>query len=221
VPEPLVSARNIGKTYRSGRTSVTALVSATCEIAPRARIAVTGPSGSGKSTLLYLLGGIEAPTSGSIAWPALGSVERLRPGLVALVFQSPCLLAPLNAVENVEVPLLMRGTGKDRARQAALAALERVGLLDIAEAMPENLSGGQAARIAAARALASGAQLILADEPTGKLDHPTASRLFDAFFAALEGTDAAMVVATHDQSIAGRMRDVWQLKHGLLNTSPP
>lgn len=217
--ELLVRANSISKTYRSGDGTVAALMSATCEVEAGARIAIMGPSGSGKSTLLNAIGGLEEPTSGMIEWPSLGSVETLRPGKIAFVFQSPSLLASLNAVENVEVPLLLSGVREDKAREAALDALKRVNLIEIADKLPEELSGGQAQRAAAARALASGARLILADEPTGQLDHSTASALIDALLAALEGTDAALVIATHDPIVAGRMRSVWLLEHGVLRTS--
>jgi ABC-type lipoprotein export system ATPase subunit len=211
----LVEARNAGRTY-PGYIPVIALASATCSVMPGDRIAVTGPSGSGKSTLLYLFGGLEMPTSGSVTWPALGPPEGLRPAKVAFVFQVPSLLVSLTAVENVELPLLLDHVDAKIARQAALAVLERVELTRIAENLPEELSGGQAQRVAMARALAYRPKLILADEPTGQLDHPTAQRLFDVLLAALEGTDTALVVATHDLAVAGRMHTIWHMHHGVL-----
>lgn len=179
-----------------------------------------GPSGSGKSTLLYMLGGLERPTTGNIFWPALGPAQSLRPAKIAFVFQSQSLLAVFNSVENVELPLLLSGASAEQARRAALAALERLDLLDIAEKLPEDLSGGQAQRVGTARALAAGAKLILADEPTGQLDHQTANKFFDALLDALDDSDVALVVATHDPSIANRMRDLWRLEHGVLHTAP-
>ncbi len=211
----LVEALEAGRTY-PGYIPVVALSSATCSVMPGDRIAVTGPSGSGKSTLLYLLAGLEMPTSGSVTWPALGLREGLRPAKVAFVFQVPSLLASLTAAENVELPLLLDHVDAKTARQAAMTALERVELSGIAESLPEELSGGQAQRVAMARALAYQPKLILADEPTGQLDHPTAQRLFDVLFAALEGTDTALVVATHDLAIAERLRTVWHMHHGSL-----
>jgi putative ABC transport system ATP-binding protein/lipoprotein-releasing system ATP-binding protein len=175
-----------------------------------------GPSGSGKSTLLHLIGGLDAPSSGEISWPALGKRETLRPEKVAFVFQSPSLLAPLSVVENVEMPLLLGGADTGLAREAALGALSRIELADIANKLPEELSGGQAQRVAMARALAYRPRLILADEPTGQLDHPTAQRLFDALLSSLEDTDTTLVVATHDLAVAGLMRRVWRMQHGVL-----
>jgi ABC-type lipoprotein export system ATPase subunit len=214
----LVEVRNAGHIYPG---PVKALVDVTCSVMPGDRIAVIGPSGSGKSTLLYLFGALETVTSGSIQWPALGPPESLRPRQVAFVFQVPSLLPSLTAVENVELPLLLNGLDGRAARRAALVALESLGLGIIAESLPEELSGGQAQRVAMARALAYQPRLILADEPTGQLDHPTAQRLFDVLLAALEVTDTALVVATHDPAVAKRMRTIWQMNHGVLETGTP
>ncbi len=216
MPEILASIHNAGRTYTRGKTSVLALVSATGVIRTGNRIALVGQSGSGKSTLLHLLAGIDAPTSGDITWPALGPRETLRPGKVGVVFQSQSLLAPFTVVENVEVPLLLAQVTPQEARKTALNALERVRLTALVDKLPEELSGGQAQRVAVARALASRPQLILADEPTGQLDHPTAQYLFDVLLASLEGTDTALVVATHDMSIAERMQTIWHMQHGHL-----
>jgi putative ABC transport system ATP-binding protein/lipoprotein-releasing system ATP-binding protein len=216
MPEMLVLMDQVRRTYLRGETSVVALASATCTVLPGERIALMGPSGSGKSTLLHLLGGLDRPTSGNLSWPALGPCETLRPEKVGLVFQMPSLLPSLTVVENVEIPLLLGQESAAKARAAALAALERIGLGFIAEKLPEELSGGQAQRVAVARALITQPRLLLADEPTGQLDHPTAQQLFDVLLAALEGTETALVVATHDQSVAKRMKTVWHMEHGIL-----
>jgi lipoprotein-releasing system ATP-binding protein len=214
--EMLFQIANGGRTYALGQTQVVALASTTCTVMTGDRIALVGPSGSGKSTLLHLMGGLDTPTSGAITWPALGSREKLRPMMVGLVFQMPSLLAPLSVVENVEIPLLLGRESVEKARVSALEALERIGLLSIADKLPEELSGGQAQRVAVARALASRPKLILADEPTGQLDHPTAQHLFDVLLDSLEGTDTALVVATHDMAVAERMNKVWHMQHGKL-----
>ena len=216
MPEVLAYIQNGGRTYRRGNTPVVALVSATCAIMPGDRIALVGPSGSGKSTLLHLLGGLDTPTSGILAWPALGARETLRPGKIGFVFQTQSLLAPMTVVENVEIPLLLGQVSAEKARATALDILERLGLESLAEKLPEELSGGQVQRVAMARALACGPKLILADEPTGQLDHPTAQHLFDELLAALEGTDTALLVATHDMTVAERMHTVWRMQHGTL-----
>jgi putative ABC transport system ATP-binding protein/lipoprotein-releasing system ATP-binding protein len=217
--EMLVHMENVGRTYSRGKTPVVAVASATCTVMPGDRIALMGPSGSGKSTLLHLLAGLDIPTSGILTWPALGPRETLRPAKVGLVFQMPSLLAPLTVVENVEIPLLLGDDSTDKARAAALNALDRIGLRFIAEKLPEELSGGQAQRVAVARALASQPKLILADEPTGQLDHPTAKHLFDVLLASLEGTDTALLVATHDKLVAERMNTIWHMQHGILEVN--
>ncbi len=214
--EVLAYIQNGGRTYRRSNTPVVALVSATCAIMPGDRIALVGPSGSGKSTLLHLLGGLDTPTSGILTWPALGARETLRPGKIGFVFQTQSLLAPMTVIENVEIPLLLGQVSAEKARATALDMLERIGLESLAEKLPEELSGGQAQRVAVARALACRPKLILADEPTGQLDHPTAQHLFDVLLAALEGTDTALLVATHDMTVAERMHTVWRMQHGTL-----
>jgi ABC-type lipoprotein export system ATPase subunit len=216
MPEVLAYIQNGERTYRRGNMPVVALVSATCAIMPGDRIALVGPSGSGKSTLLHLLGGLDTPTSGILAWPALGARETLRPGKVGFVFQTQSLLAPMTVVENVEIPLLLGQVSAEKARATALDMLERIELESLAEKLPEELSGGQAQRVAIARALTCGPKLILADEPTGQLDHPTAQHLFDVLLAALEGTDTALLVATHDMTVAERMHTLWRMQHGTL-----
>lgn len=213
-----VQADNLGRVYQRGRVTLNALVSASCRVDPGERIAVVGPSGSGKSTLLHLIGGLDTPTSGTISWPALGPREALRPEKVAFVFQVQSLLPALSVVENVELPLLLSRSAQQHANAAAISALQRIGLADLADKLPEELSGGQAQRVAVARALAYEPKLILADEPTGQLDHPTAAHLFDVLLAALAGSDAALVVATHDRGVAERLDKRWTMRFGRLVT---
>ena len=212
----LATAQQARRVYQRGGATVVALQEATCTITPGARIALVGRSGSGKSTLLHLLGGLDTPTSGTVAWPALGARDTLRPTQVAFVFQMPSLLPPLTVVENVELPLLLGGIDPPSARAAAHDALERIDLSPLADQLPEELSGGQAQRVAVARALAYRPKLILADEPTGQLDRPTAQHLFDILLAALAGTYTALVVATHDRTVADRLEQSWQMRLGIL-----
>lgn len=217
--EILVEAQNLRRTYQRGKTTVVAVDSATFAVTPGARIALMGPSGSGKSTLLYLMGGLDTPTSGKIAWTSLGDRQSLRPQKIAFVFQMPSLLAPLNVVENIALPLLLGNKEPYIARKAAMEVLERIGLSAIADKLPEELSGGQAQRVAVARAMVYRPRLILADEPTGQLDRPTAKLLFDVLLATLEGTDTALVVATHDKAVAEQLDSLWYVRHGNLLTS--
>jgi ABC-type lipoprotein export system ATPase subunit len=219
--DALVVARGVSRVYRQRHGMITALLSATCRVAPGDRIALVGPSGSGKSTLLHLMAGLDVPTSGTISWPALGAREALRPAKVAIVFQMPSLLPWLSVVENVELPLVLASIGSGLARAAALDAMARMDLVSLANRLPDELSGGQAQRVAMARALAPRPPLILADEPTGQLDRRTAMDVLDALSRALTGTSAAVVVATHDSAVAERMTTVWRIDHGTLEVLGP
>lgn len=214
--DAFVVAQNVGRIFEKGNARIVAVSSATCIVRPGDRIAIMGPSGSGKSTLLHLLAGLDTPTSGTLSWPALGTRESLRPTKVAFVFQTQSLLAPLTVVENVEIPLLLGGVSAGEARLAALDALERIDLRALTDKLPEELSGGQAQRVAMARALAYRPKVIFADEPTGQLDHVTASHLLDVLLSTLKETDTALVIATHDPIVAGRMDDLWQMQRGQL-----
>ena len=214
--QPLVEARALEKEYAGDGSATVALHSATCVVSAGARIAVVGPSGSGKTTLLHLLGGLDEPSRGVIDWPALGERPGLRPGPVSFVFQAPSLLPALTAVENVELPLLLLRVEPALARERALRALESMGLASLGAALPEELSGGQAQRVGAARALVTQPRLLLADEPTGQLDRAAADELLDALMRALDASGGALVLATHDTDLAHRMPAVWHMRHGEL-----
>jgi putative ABC transport system ATP-binding protein len=216
--EPIVAARGVGRTYGLGSTAIVAVHDATCEVRPGDAIAVVGPSGSGKSTLLHLLAGLDAPTVGSVTWPGLGAdPRRLRPGTVGVVFQGPSLLPDLDALENVMLPLLLAGEDERAAGAAASAALERLGLGDVARHLPEELSGGQAQRVAVARALASAPRLLFADEPTGQLDSAAAAEVVTTIEATAAATGAAVVVSTHDPTVAERFPVRWRMRDGALD----
>jgi putative ABC transport system ATP-binding protein/lipoprotein-releasing system ATP-binding protein len=214
--EPLARCDGAARTYGSGPSATVALQPTDCEVPPRARIAVTGPSGSGKSTLLHLLAGLDDPTLGSVTWPGIGGRDALRPGPVAMVFQGPSLLAPLTVAENVALPLVLAGSLQADARVRAEEALALVGLADVADKLPEEISSGQAQRAAVARALAGRPRLILADEPTGQLDRDNADAVVDLMTAAAAAAGAALVVATHDPLVAGRLADRWEMRDGRL-----
>jgi ABC-type lipoprotein export system ATPase subunit len=218
--ETLAVAKGLGRDFRDGAGPITVLRDVSCEIAAGARIALVGPSGSGKTTLLHILGGLDRPTSGSIEWPGLGAFEDLRPRHVGLVFQSPSLFPALTAAQNVDLPMVLANQ-IDPVPGAAVALLASFGLAELADKLPEELSGGQAQRVAMARALAIGPKLILADEPTGQLDSITAQFFFDAVLDRLDGTDVALVVATHDEAVAARMATRWTMDHGRLIAGPP
>jgi ABC-type lipoprotein export system ATPase subunit len=215
----LVVAERMTRRFGSGPDAPEVLREATCAIYPGDRIALTGPSGSGKSTLLHLLGGLDTPTTGRVAWPGLGSREELRPGRVIDVFQGPSLLPPLSVLENVRFPLLLRGVSDEAAMQRARDTLVLFELDHLKDKLPEEISGGQAQRVAIARALAMLPALILADEPTGQLDTATAIDVLDRFVGAIAAIGAALVVATHDSRVSERLEIVWTMRDGRLCTT--
>lgn len=212
----LARCRGAGRAFGSGGASTLALEPTDCAVLPGERIAVTGPSGSGKSTLLHLLAGLDRPTIGSVEWPAIGARRALRPGPVAMVFQGPSLLPPLTVAENVALPLMLDDAAAAPAHELARSALARLGLEDLADKLPEEISGGQSQRAAVARALAGKPRLILADEPTGQLDRASGRAVVDVLLAAAEECGAALVVATHDPTVAERLSTRWEINSGRL-----
>ncbi len=213
----VVRARGVARTFGTGPTAIVAVHGVSCEVGAGEQVALTGPSGSGKTTLLHLLAGLDLPTAGTVDWPALGDIGDLRPGPIAVVFQVASLLPPLDVVENVALPLLLQGADRNVARAVAIAALERLGLESLASRLPEELSGGQAQRVAVARALAGHPRLILADEPTGQLDHASGAVVIDALIEAAIAIEAALIVNTHDPAIADRLEIRWSMASGRLS----
>ena len=212
----VVTCAGVGRTYGAGHAATVALQPTECTVGEGARIAIMGPSGSGKSTLLHLMADLDDPTVGTVTWPAIGGRGALRPGPVAVVFQGPSLLPPLTVLENVALPLVLDGEPDAHARTVAHGALERLDLDELADKLPEEISGGQAQRVAVARALAGRPQLILADEPTGQLDRASATAVVDVLLAAAEHAGAALVVATHDPAVAERLPERWEIHSGRL-----
>ncbi len=212
----LVVCDGAGRTFGSGPTAIVAIHGVTCRIEPGQRVALTGPSGSGKSTLLHLMAGLDHPTVGSITWPAIGSRMQLRPGPVAVIFQGPSLLPALDVVENVALPLVLAGADDDDARRRAHIALERLDLDSLGSSLPDELSGGQAQRVAVARALAGSPRLILADEPTGQLDRATGRQVIDTMLDASTHSGAALLVTTHDDTVAENLDERWRMVDGCI-----
>ncbi len=215
----VVRARDAARTFGVGVRAVVALHSVNCEVRAGELIALMGPSGSGKTTLLHLLAGLDTPTVGTVEWPAIGTREQLRPGPIAIVFQAPSLLPPLDVVENVALPLLLQGIDRRSARQTAIDALEQLDLSALGAKLPEELSGGQAQRVAVARVLAGQPKLILADEPTGQLDHLSGVAVVDALMSAAQAIGAALILNTHDRAIAERLAIHWSMADGRLTTT--
>jgi ABC-type lipoprotein export system ATPase subunit len=215
--EDLVVCDRAARTFGRGATAVVAVHGLTCHIRAGDVIALTGPSGSGKSTALHLLAGLDEPTNGSITWPAIGDRSALRPGPVSMVFQGPSLMPSLDVLENVALPLVLAGTYDKEARSAADDALNRLGLLGLRERLPDQLSAGQAQRVAVARSLAGAPVLLLADEPTGQLDRSNGTLVIDALITTAAATGAALIVATHDARVAARLEIQWTMADGRLS----
>jgi ABC-type lipoprotein export system ATPase subunit len=213
---PLVECRGAGVVHGHGPQAIVALQPTDCAVHPGDQIAVAGPSGSGKSTLMHLLAGLQEATTGCVTWPAIGDRGALRPGPVGVIFQGPSLLPPLTVCENVALPLQLMGEPERSARAAALDVLALVGLAGIGEKIPDELSGGQAQRVAIARALVTAPRLILADEPTSQLDSANGDLVIDALLDAADATGAAVVLTTHDPSIAARFEHRWSVIDGVL-----
>jgi putative ABC transport system ATP-binding protein/lipoprotein-releasing system ATP-binding protein len=216
VNRELVRLRGAARSYGQGAAARVALRQTSCEIDDGARIGLMGPSGSGKSTLLHLMAGLDEPTVGSVDWPGIGARDSLRPGPIAIVFQGPSLLPALSVVENVALPLIFGGQGDDAATAKADGALDQLELSELRDKLPEEISGGQAQRVAVCRALAGEPRLILADEPTGQLDREVGSRVVDLLIVAADHTGAALVISTHDPAIGARLRTRWRIADGEL-----
>lgn len=212
---PLFSAEAAGRTFVRGKGNIVAVQAATFQLLQGETIAIVGRSGSGKSTLLHIIAGLDVPSFGAVDWPALGAREQLRPGKVGMMFQSPSLVPSLDVAENVMLPLALLDVPGNTLDQA-IRELARFGIADLAHKLPEELSGGQAQRVSLARALVARPRLVVADEPTGQLDHASGTALIEALLTWTAEANATLVIATHDLEIASRMKRSWQMDHGAL-----
>ena len=212
----ILSAHDLSRKFTSGGRSVAAVSSIDFNIRGGQRIALVGRSGSGKSTLLSLMAGLIDPDrSGSIEWSGFDETRPLQPHQIGMVFQSPSLLPTLNVIENVRLPIeLIGGDASDCFDP--MQALRCLSIAELAEKLPDQLSGGQMQRVAIARALVTRPKLLLADEPTGQLDQATAHDVVVALLTAVASTGAALVVATHDWIVAEKMDEQWAIDRGRL-----
>ena len=227
-PEPLFRAENLTKIYRSGTNDLVVLDRLNFTVAQGERLALVGESGAGKSTLLHLLGGLDRLTSGTIYYKmkdisGLGDSDLadFRNREVGFVWQIHYLLPEFTALENVMMPLLIRGRSHAEAASASLARLEEVGLAARVGHRAGELSGGEQQRVALARALVTNPSVLLADEPTGNLDFRTGEMIFDLLTTLHRSHQLTSILVTHNLSFARRCDRVLVLEGGTLAESPP
>lgn len=225
--EPLVHVRNVSKHYGEGDTRVDALRDVSLEVHPGQVVALLGPSGSGKTTLLNVIGCILEPNNGWISLDGevvydgrwlRSDLRKLRLEKIGFIFQAHNLLPFLNSTDNVAVVLNLAGYTAAEAKKRAVELLDYLEVGHRKEAMPANLSGGEAQRVAIARALANRPRIILADEPTAALDSQRAGIVMDLLRKVAEEQEAAILAVTHDEKIFDRFDHIFRLRDGRLET---
>lgn len=221
--ETIFSCENLSKSYHDGTAIVSVLKGIDFSVKAGDRMAIVGPSGSGKSTLLHLLGGLDKPSEGEVLmqgvdWQSLTEKKRcqLRNRELGFVYQFHHLLPEFTAMENVAMPLLLGDIPVTVAREQALMMLDKVGLAHRVTHKPAQLSGGERQRVAIARALVHQPKCVLADEPTGNLDHATAVKIFELMLNLNEQFNTALVIVTHDKQLAERMDKIYAIQDGML-----
>ena len=220
---PLLACHGLGKTYHDGDEAVRVLQTLDMTLDSHELLAITGSSGSGKSTLLHLLGTLDTPSEGQVLFKG-GDIHQLSPGKQAafrnrelgFIYQFHHLLPEFTALENVAMPLMIRGESTRKAQQQAREMIAKVGLADRLAHKPAQLSGGERQRIAIARALVNRPALVLADEPTGNLDQQNGETIFQLLRTLRDDQGTSFVVVTHDQQLAQRLDRVVRLEAGHL-----
>ena len=221
----MLEARGLTKSYRSGSDTLTVVKDISFSLEAGASCAIVGPSGSGKTTLIGLCAGLDVPSSGEVLLDGvqLGALNedgraRVRNDIVGFVFQTFQLLPTLTALENVMVPLELRGG--NHARDQAVDLLNRVGLAARLTHYPAQLSGGEQQRVALARAFINRPKILFADEPTGNLDAETGKLVIQNLFALNSDAGTTLVLVTHDLELAKRAQRIIRLKGGAVVTEP-
>ena len=220
----VLHARNLGKTYSEGDLTTPVFANLQLSVKAGETVAIVGASGAGKSTLLHLLGGLDSATSGEVivAGQAISTLSEsarghLRNKQLGFVYQFHHLLPEFSALENVMMPLLIRGTKVSQAKKEAQVLLERVGLSHRLHHKPGELSGGERQRSAVARALVTKPACVLGDEPTGNLDEKTAASVFDLLLELNHEQGTALVLVTHDRRLAKKLGRTLELTQGQLS----
>ena len=216
---PVIFTENLTKSYEKG--SIKALDGVNLVIERGDFVSIIGPSGSGKSTLLNMLGGLDKPTSGTVIIDGVDitkekDLSELRSAKVGFIFQLHNLIPNLNALDNVEIPLIGTGMKEKEMKQRAKYLLEAVGLGDRMKQKPNKLSGGQRQRIAIARALVNNPSIILADEPTGSLDTKTGARILDLLRNIQENNNVTLIIVTHDPEVAAMANRTIKIRDGRI-----